>query len=59
MMIAVCKVGTESIPGIQHLAQITWKQAFASIIRPDQMAYMLELFYSNTALEMQMVVHKP
>ncbi|MGB5007590.1 MAG: GNAT family N-acetyltransferase [Ferruginibacter sp.] len=53
-MIAVCKVGTESIPVIQHLAQITWKQAYASIISPEQMAYMLELFYSNTALEMQM-----
>jgi len=53
-MIAVCKVGTESIPVIQHLAQVTWRQAYASIISADQMAYMLDLFYSSTALEMQM-----
>ncbi len=53
-MIPVRKVSPESIPVIQQLAQISWKHAYASIISPEQMDYMLELFYSTTALEKQM-----
>jgi ribosomal protein S18 acetylase RimI-like enzyme len=54
MMIPVRKVGTESIPSIQQLAQISWKHAYATIISPEQMDYMLDLFYSTTALQKQM-----
>ena len=53
-MIVVKKVGTESIPVIQELAQITWAVAYASIISADQISYMLDLFYSNNSLQKQM-----
>ena len=53
-MISVKKVGTESIPTIQELAQVTWAVAYASIITPEQMNYMLDLFYSTNSLQQQM-----
>ena len=53
-MIAVKKVGPENIPTIQELAQITWAVAYASIITPEQLSYMLDLFYSNNSLQEQM-----
>ncbi|MBK7434411.1 MAG: GNAT family N-acetyltransferase [Chitinophagaceae bacterium] len=53
-MITVETAGTESIPAIQELAQKTWAVAYASILPPEQMSYMLDLFYSNEALQQQM-----
>jgi len=53
-MIIVKKVGEESIPAIQELAEMTWAIAYAAILPPQQMAYMLDLFYSTTALQKQM-----
>ena len=52
-MLAIKKVGTESIPAIQELAEKTWAIAYASILPQEQLRYMLELFYSNNALEEQ------
>lgn len=52
-MIPVNKVGIESIPIIQDLAEKTWKVAYSSIISPEQMKYMLDLFYSDAALKKQ------
>ena len=52
-MIAVKKTGPENIPAIQELAQVTWAIAYASIITPEQMSYMLDLFYSNNSLHEQ------
>lgn len=53
-MIIVKKVAEESIPAIQELAEITWAIAYAAILPPHQMAYMLDLFYSTVALQKQM-----
>ena len=53
-MIIVKEVGEESIPAIQELAQMTWAIAYAAILPPQQMAYMLDLFYSTNALQKQM-----
>lgn len=53
-MIPVSKIGTESIPVIQELAKKTWEIAYAKIISLDQMKYMLDLFYSEAALNKQM-----
>jgi len=53
-MIPVNRVGTESIPVIRDLAERTWKAAYASILSPEQMKYMLDLFYSEAALKKQM-----
>ena len=53
-MIVVKKIGEESIPAIQELAELTWAVAYSAILPPHQMAYMLDLFYSTTALQKQM-----
>ncbi len=53
-MIPVSKVDIESIPVIQDLAEKTWKVAYSSIISPDQIKYMLDLFYSEASLKKQM-----
>ncbi|MEP7254290.1 MAG: GNAT family N-acetyltransferase [Ferruginibacter sp.] len=52
-MIPVQKVGIESIPVIQNLAERTWQIAYSSIISPEQMKYMLDLFYSEASLKKQ------
>ena len=53
-MISITKVGVESIPVIKDQAQITWAVAYASILSPGQMQYMLHLFYSENSLQKQM-----
>ncbi len=53
-MIVVKKIGSESIPQVQELATITWAVAYASILPPEQLSYMLDLFYSTAALQKQM-----
>jgi ribosomal protein S18 acetylase RimI-like enzyme len=53
-MIPVSKVGIEGIPVIQDLAERTWKVTYASILSPEQMKYMLDLFYSEASLQKQM-----
>lgn len=53
-MIRVNKIDIQSIPVIQDLAERTWKVAYASIISPEQMKYMLGLFYSEASLKQQM-----
>ena len=50
----VKKVGAESIPIIQELAHTIWAIAYSSIISPQQMQYMLHLFYSDIALQKQL-----
>lgn len=49
----VKKVGTESIQLIQSIAQVTWPHTFKNILTEAQVSYMLDLFYSNTALHAQ------
>ena len=53
MKTIVTKVNAESIPIIRELARKTWEVAYASIISPAQMKYMLDLFYSEAALQKQ------
>ncbi len=53
-MIPVSKAGKESISIIKDLAEKTWKDAYASIISPEQMTYMLDLFYNEASLLKQM-----
>ena len=52
-MTPLCKVGVESIPLIQAIAERTWKVAHTPVISPQQMKYMLELFYSEASLKKQ------
>jgi len=53
-MIEIKKVGTESIPVIKAIAEITWPVAYGEILTPEQLRYMLDLIYSESALEDQM-----
>jgi ribosomal protein S18 acetylase RimI-like enzyme len=52
-MINICKSGTESIPLIRKLSLRIWPEAYASILSDDQISYMLNLMYSEDALQMQ------
>ncbi|MFY7879397.1 MAG: GNAT family N-acetyltransferase [Lacibacter sp.] len=50
----IYKVGAESIPVIQGIAQNVWPQTYSPLISMDQIQYMLELMYSTKALEEQL-----
>jgi ribosomal protein S18 acetylase RimI-like enzyme len=53
-MTPLCKVGAESIPLIREIAERTWGAAHSPVISPEQMRYMLDLFYSEASLQKQM-----
>jgi ribosomal protein S18 acetylase RimI-like enzyme len=52
-MIAVKKVGEESIPVIQHIVQLTWPVTYGPILSPEQLDYMIDLIYSTDSLKQQ------
>lgn len=54
MITPVCKVGTETIPVIRDLVERTWKAADIAVISPEQVNYMLDLFYNEASLKKQM-----
>jgi N-acetylglutamate synthase-like GNAT family acetyltransferase len=45
---------TNDIPSIRHIASLTWPVAYASILSPGQMQYMLNSMYSEAVLRGQM-----
>ncbi len=53
-MIAVKKVGEESIPAVQHIVQLTWPVTYGPILSPEQLDYMIDLIYSTDALKQQL-----
>lgn len=53
-MLQVSIAGTNNIPGIRDMAYRIWPVAYANILRPKQIEYMLQLFYSTNALEKQL-----
>src|SRR5688572_6934095 len=42
------------IPVIQHIASLTWPVAYAEILTPGQLSYMLYKMYSPSTLQKQM-----
>jgi diamine N-acetyltransferase len=51
------KLATQSdIPTIHKLAHSIWPSAYGSILSAEQLAYMLELIYSEQALQQQFAV---
>jgi len=46
--------GIADIPIIHRIAHTTWPVAYAHILTPDALAYMLDFFYSPQALQEQM-----
>lgn len=51
----VTKATITDIPIIQELAASTWPVAYSEILSNEQLQYMLRKFYSNNALEEQML----
>ncbi|MES2648050.1 MAG: GNAT family N-acetyltransferase [Bacteroidota bacterium] len=41
------------VPVIQHIASITWPVAYAEILSPGQLSYMLEKMYNQATLQQQ------
>jgi ribosomal protein S18 acetylase RimI-like enzyme len=52
----ITKAGIESIPIIQHIANITWSKAYKEIITNEQLEYMLNKMYSADSLKNQIQV---
>jgi ribosomal protein S18 acetylase RimI-like enzyme len=53
-MLEIKKAGTNDIPLIRSLAMKVWPGTYIPIIGEDQVAYMLDRFYSDAALQEQM-----
>lgn len=48
------KIDLNKIPVIREIAAITWPVAFGEILSEAQLAYMMEMMYSQSALEKQL-----
>lgn len=52
--VSIRKATPHDIPAINAIAHETWPVAYASILTPSALAYMLDFFYAPPALEKQM-----
>ena len=48
------KASVADIPMIREMAEVIFRQTYASILSPDQMEYMMEWMYSEDSLREQM-----
>lgn len=48
------EAGETDIPMIKNLAEIIWPEAYGEILSAEQLRYMLDLIYSESALKKQM-----
>jgi diamine N-acetyltransferase len=53
-MFEIKKATTNEIPLIRELTYRVWPQTYASILTQEQIVYMLDMMYSEAALERQM-----
>ena len=53
-MIEIIAANKHDMPTIKKLAEHSWSPAFESILSAQQIAYMMEMMYSNESLEQQM-----
>lgn len=53
-MTSVRKATVKDIPLIRELTFAIWPQTYAALLTPDQIAYMLEMMYSEASLQKQM-----
>ena len=53
-MLSIRKAGIAEITLIRELAMQVWPPTYTPIVGPEQVAYMLDLFYSHEALKKQM-----
>ncbi len=53
------EAGSEDIPLIKNLAELIWPEAYGDILSEEQLRYMLDLIYNESALKKQMDIgHK-
>lgn len=55
-MITIEKAGVKDIKTVQDIARKVWPIAYGKILSPEQLAFMLDKFYSSESLEEQMIV---
>ncbi len=48
------KATIEDIPAIMVMAEVVFRQTYATILSPEQMDYMMDMMYSETSLMKQM-----
>jgi ribosomal protein S18 acetylase RimI-like enzyme len=55
--LVVRKADEDDINTIGYLAQVIWPETYADILSPEQIDYMMKLFYSPASLAKQMKKH--
>jgi diamine N-acetyltransferase len=53
-MITIKKVGPESVSLVRELTYKVWPQTYSTILSIEQIDYMMDMFYSTSALKKQM-----
>lgn len=56
-MIKIIKATLQDVPVIQSLAATIWPVTFKDILSQEQISYMMDFMYSDSALEQQIGVH--
>ena len=56
--ITIHEAGPDDIPVIGQLAWAIWPQTYAGILSPEQLHYVMDLFYSAGSLQSQMLEKK-
>ena len=54
-MFTITKISTESIPEIERLSSEIWHKVYPSLISMEQIDFMLNMMYSRSSLEKQML----
>lgn len=54
-MFTITKISTESIPQIERLSSEIWHQVYSTLISTEQIDFMLNMMYSRSSLEKQML----
>jgi len=54
-MFTITKISTESIPEIERLSSEIWHKVYPSLISSEQIDFMLNMMYSKSSLEKQML----
>ncbi len=57
-MMSIKEAGLQDLPVIQRLAHQIWPTAYADILSPNQLAYMLDKIYSLPCLQHQLIILK-
>lgn len=51
---SIQKIGLEGISEVRKIAEVTWPVAFGEILTAEQLAYMMEMMYTESVLQKQL-----